>query len=810
MLSDLRFAFRQLVNSPGFSVVAVLTLALGVGLNTSMFSLTNALFFRPLAYPQSEQLVRVYRTTPQSQSAAHTVANYLDLERESAATIRLAVFRIWSFTLSEPGRPARMLNGLRVSADYFPVLGLPPELGRLFTTDEDRAGAAPVAIISHQLWETEFGSDPSVIGRSVRIESRPTTIVGVMPASFDAFTVWGPAEVFVPVRFTNDERRNRVDAKLDVIGRCAPGVTRTQAQARLRAIAAQLVRAHPAQNDEQSIRLQPLHSAGIIGAVDTLRQISWFNLALAASVLLITCANLANLELVRALRRAREYAVCSALGASRFRLIRPIFCECLLVAFAGGAAGLLVSMWVTPWLAYQFNQAGFPVRTPPIDGRVLGYAFGAALATGLLFGGLPAWLISHLQVNEVLKSGARGSAGSRGQSRLRDALVVTQFAFALVLLAGAGFFQRGASRLLSRDPGWQPTGILQGTIALPTARYSAPSITMDFYRRLQERLAALPGVERVAIGWTLPIFRFLETRGFVFEGRAVPPAGREPIALTNGITPSYLDTLRIKLLAGRTFNDTDDLRAPLVVLINESMARAFFPHENAVGHRLRLLEAASKQSWCEIVGVVGDVRCPGNPGAPGTPFQIYRPLAQVTWTYATLAIRCTTAPDSLADSVRRTVAGLDSDIPVQGLATAPDTIAGLIGNFTLGASVLAGLAGLGLFLAAIGIYGVLANLVVQRTPEIGVRLALGASISQTLWLILGTGLRLAAIGVLFGLAGTYALARLLRSVAPGLPAQDPLVAVAVTAALVSVAVLACWLPARRATKVNPLEALRAE
>ena len=809
MLSDLRFAFRQLVNAPGYSVVAILTLALGVGLNTSIFSLINGLFLQPLAYPQPDQLVRVYRTTPQLQSAPHTVANFLDLRREASGTIRLALFRLWSFTLSEPGRPARMLDGLRVSADYFSVLGLKPELGRWFTPEEDRPGAHPVAVLNHPLWVTEFGADPSVIGREVRLDGQPTTIVGVMPASFDAFTVWGPAQVFVPVRLTDEERANRVDAKLDVIGRCAPGVSRRQAAVRLTLIAAQLARDHPAENNEQSVRLQPLHSAGVMGGVDTFRRISWFTLALAGSVLLITCANLANLQLSRALHRAREYAVCAALGASRYRLIRPILCESALVGLAGGGAGLVVPAWTTAWLATQFSQFGYSPFQFPLDIRVLAFAFGAAFGTGLLFGLLPAWLISRLEANEVLKNGTRGGIGSRTQSRLRDALIIGQFAFALVLLAGAGFFQRGAARLLANDPGWSPAGILEGTLSLPSARYRDPAATMDLYRCLQDRLAALPGVEQVAISWALPIFQYLENRSIVVEGRPAPPAGREPVVYTNGITPSFLDTLRIRLIAGRPFRDTDDARAPAVVLINEAMARALFPHENPIGRRIRLLEAATP-GWCEIVGVVRDVRFSGNPGAPVTPFQVYRPLAQATWGYVTVSLRCASAPEKFADAFRRTVTGIDPDLPVQRLATADATIASIVNNFTLGATLLAALAGLGLFLAAIGIYGVIASLVVQRTPEIGIRLALGAPIPRILWLILGTAARLVFVGIVLGLAGTFVLARLLRAVAPEMSAQDPLVAVAVTAALLVVALLACWFPARRATKVDPLTALRAE
>jgi predicted permease len=806
-MHDLRYALRSLLKSPGFTAVAVLSLALGIGLNTSMFTMVNGVFLRPLAYPRADQLVRVYRTTPQTQSAPHSIANYLDLARESADTVRLAGFRLWSFTVVEPGRAPRMLNGMRVTAAYFPILGVQPKLGRYFTDDENRPGANNVAILSHDLWATEFGADPMIIGRTVRLDGQPTTIVGVMPDSFSSLVTWGPTEIWCPYGFTAEEQRNRAAAELQVMGRRAPGLTLAHAEERLRAVAAQIARDHPAENTESSVLLRPLRSSGIMDTVDTFRQISWLTLALAGSVLLITCANLANLQLGRALRRAREYAVCSALGASRWRLMRPLLCECLLLAFAGAAAGMLIVLWANDWIAFRFRE--LPGVGLPIDWHVLTFAFGATLLAAVLFGVAPAWLVSRLRVNEVLKSGSRGATGGVAQSRVRSLLIIGQFALALLLLSGAGFFERGTARLIARDVGWKPAGILQGILSLPASRYSDPGRAYGFYRRLEEKLAALPGVEHVGVGWTIPVFEYLQTRSVTLEGRNAPPAGREPLAYVNGITPSFLPTIGLKLVRGRCFAETDDAKSPGVVLINETMARSLFSGESPLGRRLRLMDGTTPV-WLEIVGVVADVRFAATFGAPATVFQIYRPLAQDTWNYVTVAVRTATSPATLAESFRQAVAGLDADLPVQRLATGPAAIEEIVSNFAFGGRLLSGLAALGLFLAALGIYGVIANLVEQRTPEIGIRLALGAPIHSVMWLALGTGVRLTLVGVGLGLAGTYALAQLLRAIAPSLPAQDTAVAVIVTAILMAVALLACWLPARRATRIDPVEALRAE
>lgn len=806
MLSDFRFALRQLVRSPGFTIVAVATLALGIGLNAAIFSVVNGIFLRPLPYAQPDRLYRLYRTTPQRQNGMHSNADYLDLARAAAGTMQLGAFRLWSFTLTEPGRPPRQIEGLRVSADYLRTLGLPPEAGRMFVDEEDRAEAEPVAILSHRLWEREFGSDPGIVGRNIRLSGRPTTIVGVMPASFWSMPLWGPADIICPLRLTAEERRRRTDAELKIIGRVAPGVTAAAAEAKLQAIAAQLARDHPAQDAESSVRFRPLSSAGVIDLVDTFRRLSWLTLALSGSVLLITCANLANLQLSRAVRRMREYAVRAALGASRARLMRPLVCECLLLSIVGGVFGTLVMLWADAWLVARMAPIGFELS---LDWRVFAFAFGASLATGLLFGLAPAAMMSRVPVNEILKSGARGATGGRSQARFRGAMIIGQFALALVLLSGAGFFQRGAARLLARDPGWNTGNLLSGIISLPEARYTESTRTYGFYRQLEERIAALPGVEKVGMGWTMPILEYLKTRSIVVEGRPLPAAGHEPLAYFNGVSPTFLDTLGVRLVNGRWFAETDNAKAPLVAIINESLARALFPGENPVGRRLRGVDVTNPQ-WIEIVGVVHDVQFAASFGTPATPFQIYIPLAQDAWTYVSVVVRTSTAPAALAEPLRQVVAGLDPDLPVQQLAPVNETIESIVENFTRSGSMLAGLAGLGLFLAALGIYGVISTQVAQRTPEIGVRMALGAPTQSVVWLVLSAGLRLALIGVGIGLLGTYLLGQVFHRVSPEMPAQDLPLAAAITGVLVVVAIVASGLPARRATKVDPIAALRAE
>lgn len=806
-MNDVRFALRQLLKSGGFTVIAIVTLAIGIGLNTSMFSLMNELLLRPLPYPDRDHLVRVDRTTPQEANGAHAAADVLELQRETADFLQLGVYRQWGYTLTEPGRTPTQLNGLRVSAEFFSVLGMQPALGRTFTPEENEPGHH-VIVLSHDTWLGQFGGDPQIINRVISIDRVPTTVIGVMPKEFSSLFLWGPGDAFGPIALTEQEKQNRNEAAFSLVGRFSPALTLEQLNARLATVARRLAETRSRERSEDGLRAISLQAATHSPMVVVL---SWMMLGLAGGVLMIVCSNLSSLQLARATARAREFAIRAALGASRAHLLRPLLVESLLLSLTGGALGLLVALWTNEWFSRRFVES-IPVTIAfdlSIDWRVFSFALGASVVAGILFGVAPAWIASRVRVNDMLKTGARGHAGDRPQSRFRNAMIVFQFSGALVQLACAAFFIRGIEFVSARDPGWDTDRITQGIISLPEARYGTPEQTYAFYTRLQERLGALPGVENVAVGWTNPMYQLLVTRPFVVAGREPPAPGREPRAFVNGVNPTFLDTLGIRLVAGRDFTESDRPDSPPVVMINESMARALFPDESPLGHRLVTLGDDTRAPM-EIVGVFADVGLAGNPAPQPTPFQVFLPLAQECWNYVTVSAR-SPRPAALVEPMRQTLATLDPAIPMQMLGPAADLAALAVRQMSVISTLLAAFGLLGLFLAALGLYGVIARLVVQRTPEIGIRLALGAQFRQVLWMVLGSGLRLTLIGAAIGIVLSFVLALAFRAFfAGGRGGIDYDALLAVTLLLLIVGLLACYLPARRATKISPLEALRSE
>jgi predicted permease len=789
---DVRFGLRMLRKNPGFTVVAVLTLALGIGVNTSMFSALQAILARPLPYPDAGNLVQVFQTSPHSQrQPRHSVANFLDYQAQNPDFEFTAALDGKPFNVSEPGQPAERVRGLQVTADLFPLLGIQPALGRMFTADEDRPGRNNVVILDYGFWQRRFAGDTNIIGRVIRLDGESVTVVGVMPARFHDIMLMGPAYLWQPIAFTDDQRNDRGNTFLHCIARLKPGLSLEQAQAGTDIQAARLGHDYP-ENSAEGLLLVPLAEASLTPQA---RKIIWSTMALAGFVLLIACANLANLQFARTAMRGREFAVRGALGAPRGRVLRQLLSESLLLAFLGGLLGLVLTYWGNKLLGRQLVVDAETVLNLPLNLRVLSFALAASTASGLAFGLVPAWLASRNDVNDALKQGSRGTTGDRSQHRMQHSLVVVEVALAMVLLAAAGLVVDGLRNIAALEPGWQVDRVTVGYLTLPERKYGDGNSLGLFANRLEENLAALPGVERAALGWSLPVRGFNNTASLDIDGRPESRKGFTPIRFVNGITPGYFSTLGIQLLAGRDFTTFDTTNRPAVVIINKAMARVFWPDKSPIGQRI---------DGEEIVGIVSNVRFPANPGEMETPYQTYRPFAQAPQGSLAVAIRGNVS----AETLRRTVAELDSDQPVGDPGPARAEVRKTLDDWAVGGGLLSIFALLGLSLAGLGIYGVISGFVVRRTGEIGVRMALGAQLRDVLCLVIGKGLRLAVVGTAIGLLGAFWVTRLLASVLPVLPATDPLVILFVAAILLTIAIVACWVPARRAAKVDPMVALR--
>ena len=801
---DISYAARMLQKSPGFTAVAVFTLALGMGVNTSTFSFFNALVFRPLPFAGPEGLVQLFRTSPHS-FGPHAPADLVDIKAQNEVFAKFAIIDSPSFSLAVSGQPAERVSACAVSGDYFAMLGVPPLLGRVFGVAEDQPGRNQVVVLSYQYWMRRFAGDPGIIGRTLRLDGEPVTAIGVMPEQFDYPMLWGSQDLWKPLAMDAGVAKVREGYWLRAVARLKPGVTLAQAQANLNTIAGRLSHDYPLTNGQSGFYLASL----IKSAFGPEQQFNWMIMGLAAAVLVIACANLANLQLARSSGRAREYAIRIALGASRLRLLRQMLTESLVLSLIGGVFGVLGAWCANQVLASQLAQIfEEPTLRLSIDSRVLGFALFAALATGAIFGVGPAWLASHVDVNAGLKQAGRGVTGDRSRHRLRQALIVAELSLTLVLLAGAGYFVHGFHKLAQRELGWRMDHLLTARLALPSSRYGDVEKCRAFYDRLNEELAAVPGVQRSVICDILPVFGFYNTRGVVAEGETSPPAGQEIQAAVNTVTPGYFEALGMKIQQGRDFTTADRPGAPAVVIINRTLALQFWPNENPLGKRISGPDPAHRD-WMEVVGVVNEVGFNLIP-SPRTHLQIYRPIAQTGGNYFSVVARTSVAPESLVDALRQAVSRVDPDQAVYRVASAEQMLAlGGADNDILTNSLLV-MAVSGLLLSALGLYGVIANLVVERTSEIGIRVALGARLRNVVWLVLSQGVRLAALGVILGLAGAWALARLLGRFMPGILGQDPLVVVGCSLLLFCVTLLACWLPARRAAQVDPMEALRAE
>ncbi|HEX2101544.1 MAG TPA: ABC transporter permease, partial [Candidatus Synoicihabitans sp.] len=730
-------AFRSLAKSPGFTVVALTTLALGIGVNTSMFSVLNTVIFHTAPYPAPDTLMRIFRTGPASQTGPHSPANIVDLRAQIRSFAHLAAFARTDYSLAEPGQPAERLRGMDVSGDFFATLGVQPALGRAITDADDQPGSPPVVVLSDATWRQRFAADPAILQRQIRLSGQLVTVIGVMPPGFDDPFLWGNVAAWRPFAFTIEQRQNRSSNRLHLFGRLRPGVSAEQAGAELSALASSLARAYPDANAQTGLALVPLARSL---QDNTGRLLLWLTMGLAACVLLIACVNLANLLFARNALRVRELAIRTALGASRLRLVRLVLSESVLLAVLGGALGLLLAVWCNDLLGQRLSFAGQTSLTLPLDWRVIGFAFGIALLCVLAFGLLPALLASRTDVNEALKQGSRGSTSATNH-RVRHALIVAEVALALVLLSGAGFFLRGLERMLDRDYGWRPENLLTATLTLPASKYAPGTATAAFFERLQSKLAAIPGVEHAAISRTLPYSSFAIGQRFVVEGRPAPVPGTEPQRDLNDVSPEYFDTIGLALVEGRNFT-VDDLTGPVRTIVSESMAKKLWPGESAIGKRIK---HPHDTEWQEIIGIVRNVVFATNLEKSTTVFQAYRLFNREPSLNATLTLRSALPPGTLAHAVRRAVAEVDPEQPID-LRPAVQVIEGRLANVTLVSRILAGFAVLGLLLAALGLYGVISGFVVQRTNEIGIRMALGAQVRDILRLVLGRGLGLALFG----------------------------------------------------------------
>jgi len=800
---DVRYSLRLLLKHRGFAIVAVLTLALGIGINTAMFSVLNTFLFRSLPYPHSEQLIRIWRTSPHSQTWPHSAANFFDQHDQNTVFEKMAAYNFASRNLTEQGQTAERLLSLAGTADFFPVFGVAPARGRVFRPEEFEPGADNVVVLTDRLWTRRFGSDPNVVGRKIQLDGKSVEIIGVMPPTFDHPILWGPIDMWQPLTFSPERKANRGNNFLSEIGRLKPGVSIQQAEQSMIALAANLGKQNSS-NEGESVRLEPLQRSmsDSIG-----RTVMWFTFGLAGFVLLIACANLANLQLVRTAARSRELAVRAALGARRWRLLRQSLTESILLALIGGTISLIIAL-----VAVRFISARMFIDLPgasvQLDYKVFGFALLISVVTGVLFGTVPAWLASRADVNQALRENSRGSTAGRSQHRLRHMLIVGEVAFAMVLLAAAGLFLRGLQRFMNSDPGWRVDGLVTAQMSLRGDKYKDDKQRILFISELENRLKTLPGVQYAAISSSSPVFGFNSSSSFLVEGLPEPPPDKYWEMFFEGVTSDYFDTLGARLQQGRTFNQSDTPDHPQVVILNETAARTFWPNQNPIGKRIS--NTAKKREYSEVVGVVNDIAFPGNLGEPYTHFEAFQPMAQVAPSFLMIALRTPMNADAVGNSLRSAVAGLDPDLPVYRIRTARTTVDQGLGNISLLGSLLGAFAVVGLLLAAIGIYGVISYTVVQRTGELGIRVALGAQRSDVMKLILGKGAFLVVSGALLGVAGAYAVSRVLISLIPSLPTRDPLMLAVTGVALVAVALFACYIPARRATKVDPLVALKSE
>jgi putative ABC transport system permease protein len=808
MLNDLRYAVRTLRKSPGFTLVAVLTLALGIGANTAIFSVIDAVLLRPLPYAQPGRLVDVNHFYPSLNNlrAGVSVPGFRDYGARTDVFEKSAVETGAAMNLTGAGEPERV-NVTRVSGEFFTTLGVSAALGRTLRPDEAQAGHNQVLVLTDGYWRRKFGGDSTVIGRTLRLNDVDYQVAGVMPASFRDFfgrqtDLWTPI-LFQPADFGDNRRTNEF---LSFIGRLAPGVTVERAQAEMHTLARQLKATYKnSYSSDWDLQVTSLNEEAAGG----LRRALLVLLGAVGFVLLIACANVANLQLARTAGRAREIAVRVALGASPRQLMRQLLTESVLLSLLGGVIGLVLAAWGVPALLALTPRTLPPSGAVRVDLPVLGFALAASLATGLVFGIMPAAQVGRSDVHESLKEGGRGAVGDRGSLTLRRGLVVTTVALALTLLAGAGLLIRSFSRLVGVDPGFQADHLLTFNVSLPQAKYPNDTVRIAALERLMTTIGAVPGVVSVGGTSNIPFGGNWGTASFNVEGYQVPPNMPMPWGDMRVVTAGYLPTIRAALKAGRQFTEADHLGGAPVCIVDEDVVHRFWPNTDPIGRRITFNNLTDTNiTWITVVGVVAHTLHTGLDDQHRV--QVYFPLAQRGLPFLGVVVRTAGDPMAALGSVRAAVRSVDPDLPLAGVNTMDELISQTTGPRRFSLLLLAGFAALAVVLASIGLYGVMSYMVTQRARELGVRLALGAGTGRVLVLVLRQGVVLALVGVGIGLVAALALTRAMQGMLFQVGATDPVTFVLVPLLLVGVAAFASWLPARRATRVDPMEALRAE
>jgi putative ABC transport system permease protein len=805
LIRDLRYGVRTLSRSRGFALAGVLILGLGIGVNTAIFTVVNAVVLKPLPFADADRIMRIWHTPPPtlfagSPTFALSPANFIDWEAQNQVFERMAIYRMGRRTLTGSGEPAAVMV-LRASADFLPALGLSPKLGRGFTRDDDRSGGASTALVSEAFFRTRFGGDPSTIGKTIVLNRVPHTIIGVVP---DAPVFIQRAQVYVPLAWTAEEQATRANHNYVGIAKLKPGVDVARAQADMTAISKRLEAQYPEDNTDWGALVRPLRD-DMIGDVRTSLLVL---LGAVGLVLLIACANLANLMLVRTHGRAKEIALRGALGAGRARVIQQLLAEGLVLGVGGGLAGLAAAYYGLDLLKATFGTALPRVGEVALDWRVLTFTALVSVTTGLISAFVPAWQLSGRDANEALKSGAARGNSSSGDGRLRNLLVVSEVALALMLLIGAGLLMRSLSGLRSVDPGFDASNVLTATVAIPEAKYATPEQRNQFFDRALANVQAIPGVDSAAWVDSLP-FQGGSTQYVMAEGMPPMKESEMPVVAVRLTSPRYFGTARIQMIAGRDFDTADGYGKPRVVIVSENTAQRLWPGQNPLGKRITLTMMTKESA--EVVGIVREVKMGSlDASEADSETALYAPAAQFAFNGSSLAVRTTRDPRSVTRSMVAAIQAVDPEQPVLDIATLEDVVEESLGQRPLAMLLLAGFAALALLLASVGIYSVLAYTVRQRAREIGIRMALGAPAGGVLRLVVVEGLKPTLIGVVLGLVLAALFVRVMATLLYGVSQHDLQTFGAVAALMLAVGIVATLVPAYRATRVDPIVTLRTE